>query len=116
MTTIFSKEIERLEKGCGEIFYVTPTKEALNKKRIAIQTLSSLDFNCEKGTLCPICEEKKETLKQAEQKHLKFVEELKKRLRYNLVEKVDFITLSETAFKRDVEIEIDNLSKGDELK
>ena len=111
MTTIFSKEIERLEKGCRNKITHYPKIETY----FFSGNITNI-YICKENNLCPTCKARIETLKQAEQKHLKFVEELKKRLRYNLVEKVDFITLSETAFKRDVEQEIDNLSKGDELK
>jgi hypothetical protein len=100
MTTIFSKEIERLEKGCG-----------IN--------LSSYKDMCNKIKLCSLCKAKLQTLKQAEQKHLKFVEELKK-------EELEFLeslqgvlrTNKESSMRLDNRIsklkqEISNLSKGD---
>lgn len=43
-----------------------------------------------------------------------FIKRLKDKLKYNLVEKEHFISLTETAFIRDVEIEIDKLA-GEKL-
>ena len=101
MTTIFSKEIEILEKGCGR--FIDYRADNFNDL-----------FRCSENNLCPTCKEKLSTLKQAEQKHLKFVEELKKEFDYTYWAEFDYddCLILETNFKQ----KIDNISKGDELK
>ena len=79
MTTIFRKEIERLEKEIEE------KSKSQYHRHIEISFIPEMKIdNGEFDSNCNTCLEIQElyaelkTLKQAEQKHLKFVEELKK--------------------------------------
>lgn len=61
-----------------------------------------------------ICKTKLQTLKECQEKHKKFVEKLKERLKYEMVEKESFIGYSLTAFERDIIPLIEKISSEEE--